>query len=107
DAKITIIESSKDLLVIDKPASIPIHSCGRYAKNTILNILKQEHQLDPLFPVHRLDRMTSGVVIFGKTSEKAKELATDISSHLVTKTYLARVVGKFPSEMQMVDKKIA
>ena len=46
--------------------------------------------------VHRLDRVTSGVLIFAKTQKKADELRSLISSRQVEKEYLCRVEGEFP-----------
>lgn len=46
--------------------------------------------------VHRIDRLTSGLLLFGKTSDSAHKIANQIQSGAVKKQYLARVHGKFP-----------
>lgn len=46
--------------------------------------------------IYRLDRLTSGVLIMGKTSSKTKELEDQVLHRHVYKEYVARVLGKFP-----------
>lgn len=50
------MENNDDFLVINKPASIPIHPCGQYALNSITYILSKEYNLSSLRFLHRLDR---------------------------------------------------
>jgi 23S rRNA-/tRNA-specific pseudouridylate synthase len=45
--------------------------------------------------VHRLDRLTSGLVIIGKNKSVAARIAKQIESHQVSKYYLCKVAGKF------------
>ena len=45
---------------------------------------------------HRLDRLTSGLVILCKTEQKTKELMNDIKNRNVRKVYLSKVEGIFP-----------
>lgn len=50
-----------------------------------------------IFPdIYRLDRLTSGVLILGKTAKKTKELEDQVLHRHVYKEYVARVVGEFP-----------
>jgi tRNA pseudouridine synthase 9 len=46
--------------------------------------------------IHRLDRLTSGILFFAKTKSKADELVNRIKSSKVQKHYLAKVHGQFP-----------
>jgi 23S rRNA-/tRNA-specific pseudouridylate synthase len=46
--------------------------------------------------IHRLDRLTSGILFFAKTKSKAEELVNRIKSSKVQKHYLAKVHGQFP-----------
>jgi 23S rRNA-/tRNA-specific pseudouridylate synthase len=46
--------------------------------------------------VHRLDRLTSGLLLFARNSKKADELVTQLRNGQVEKVYLARVAGNFP-----------
>ena len=93
---IRIIHIDQDLVVIDKPPSIPVHPCGRYRYNTVAYILAKEHNLKFLKTIHRLDRLTSGVLMFGRTPKKAHEMEQQIRSRNVQKMYLCLVEGEFP-----------
>ena len=53
---------SAQLLGVDKPCGVPVHPSGGYQRNSLLHILEVEHEEYELRPLHRLDRMTSGVV---------------------------------------------
>ena len=68
-------------------------------------ILHYEYQLSNLRTVHRLDRMTSGVLIMAKSAVKARAIdfnADRSSANGVDKLYLCRVRGEFPYENQIV-----
>ncbi|CAF1537398.1 unnamed protein product, partial [Rotaria sp. Silwood1] len=79
--------------------------CGKYRFNTVLAILHYEYQLSNLRTVHRLDRMTSGILIMAKSAEKARAIdfnADRSSTNGVDKLYLCRVRGEFPYTNQIV-----
>ena len=59
--------------MINKPSSIPVHPSGRYRFNTILFILAKEYGLNPLYCIHRLDRLTSGVLLLAKNQHVASK----------------------------------
>jgi 23S rRNA pseudouridine1911/1915/1917 synthase len=80
------------LLAVNKPPNLPVHPSGRYFQNTLLCILlaQRGETLDEpgIRIVHRLDRETSGVVVFGKTRLAAAFLARQFERHRVEKEYL-------------------
>lgn len=96
-SKFNIIRETDDMLVINKPSSIPIHPTGKYRLNTILGILSKEYDYKQLHTVHRLDRLTSGVLILAKNPKKACELSQMIISRNVEKEYVCKVDGEFPA----------
>lgn len=69
-----ILVDDGEVLVVDKPASIPVHPCGRFRHNTVIFILGKEQGISELHTVHRLDRLTSGVLLFARTLETSKKL---------------------------------
>lgn len=69
-----VIADDGKVLVVNKPASIPVHPCGRYRHNTVIFILGKELGISELHTVHRLDRLTSGVLLFARTLEVSKKL---------------------------------
>lgn len=106
DQKIKIIKEDEDWLVVDKPASIPVHPCGRYRHNSVIFILAKEHGMRNIHTVHRLDRLTSGVLIFSKTAAKARHMEQVIKAREVQKEYVCRVVGEFPDGEIICDQPI-
>ncbi|XP_046386975.1 RNA pseudouridylate synthase domain-containing protein 2-like isoform X2 [Ischnura elegans] len=94
---ITIVHADKELVVVNKPASIPVHPCGRYRHNTVVFILAKEHGLRGLRTIHRLDRLTSGILLFGRNPQRTKLMEQQIRNRQVHKQYVCRVEGEFPS----------
>lgn len=43
DQPVKVLFSDADVVVVQKPASVPVHPCGQYRKNTVLGILQAEH----------------------------------------------------------------
>uniref|UniRef100_A0AC34QKQ5 Pseudouridine synthase RsuA/RluA-like domain-containing protein n=1 Tax=Panagrolaimus sp. JU765 TaxID=591449 RepID=A0AC34QKQ5_9BILA len=97
-SNIEVIADTDDIFVINKPASIPVHACGQYKFHTILALLEKEKGIKGLRVVHRLDRATSGVLIFAKTYEADVELKQSLIANDWKKEYICRVVGEFPNE---------
>ncbi|XP_069773350.1 pseudouridylate synthase RPUSD2 [Narcine bancroftii] len=93
---ITILSQDQDMVVVDKPTSIPVHPCGRFRHNTVIFILGKEHNLTELHTIHRLDRLTSGVLMFARTLEVSKRMDQQVRDRQVQKEYVCRVEGEFP-----------
>lgn len=93
-AGIDIVYEDENLLVLDKPNGIPIHPTGMFYQNTLTEILKSRGK--EARPCYRLDKVTSGLLIMGKTKAIANEIQAKIRSRDMNKIYLARVSGKFP-----------
>lgn len=104
---IEFLRNDDEMVVINKPASIPVHPCGRYRHNTIVFLLGKEHGLRNLHTIHRLDRLTSGVLMFSKSGAKAKQIEDQLhKKQCIQKEYFARVVGEFPAEEIVVDEPV-
>ncbi len=95
---IRILAEDEALVVVHKPAPLPMHPCGRFHRNTLSYLLGEVFHPWQLRPAHRLDADTSGVVIFAKTRDVARRLQIQFESGAIRKTYLARVQGT-PTEM--------
>ena len=96
---IGIVHEDNDMIVINKPAGVPVHPAGRYNYNSIIEIMRAErgNGWNPL-PCNRLDRLTSGVMFVAKHPKAAEELCNQIQGRTVKKEYVARVIGEFPEE---------
>ncbi|KAL4175734.1 hypothetical protein KRP22_000695 [Phytophthora ramorum] len=98
--EIEVVYEDNDLIVVSKPPSMPTHPCGAYRHNSLHSIVQTTRpDLPPLNIVHRLDRLTSGVVLLAKNATKAKTLSLCIADRQASKTYLARVRGQFPDAL--------
>lgn len=81
------------LVVVNKPAPLPIHSCGRFHRNTLVYMLGLVYAPLKLRPVHRLDSDTSGVQVLAKTGPAARLVQPQFENGAVRKKYVARVYG--------------
>lgn len=95
---INIVHHDHDFLVINKPAGIPVHPTLNYHYNSVSEILKHDLNLENIWTTHRLDKVTSGILILGLNKETGSKVANIIEHKLEStfKTYLARVKGHFP-----------
>lgn len=103
---VRVLKKEPDVVTVWKPASVPVHPCGQYRKNTVVGILQAEHDLAPVFPVHRLDRLVSGLLILARNASKADIFRQQIEAGKVQKQYVARVIGVFPEHEKVVDVNI-
>ncbi|KAN0069297.1 Pseudouridine synthase [Elaphomyces granulatus] len=104
---IGVIHEDDDMLVIDKPAGVPVHSAGRYHFNSIVEILRAErgYEFKPL-PCNRLDRLTSGVMFIGKHPKAAEKVSVKLKERSIQKEYVARVKGRFPNGVVLCNQPI-
>ncbi len=83
------------LIVVNKPNNMLVYP-SYYARNikdeTLVEILEKEIKIK-LYPLHRLDRKTSGVILFGKSKEVAVAFQELFSNNQINKTYKAIVRG--------------
>jgi UPF0176 protein len=90
---ITILHEDEALIVLNKPAPLPMHPGGRYNRNTLQYILNQVYYPQKPRPAHRLDANTTGIVLVTRTRHFASRLQPQFERGDVQKFYLARVVG--------------
>ena len=98
-----ILYEDRDVIVVDKPAGLLTTHTRAKEANTVEAWLNdyvrkgQRRSRQHVWLVHRLDRETSGVIMFAKTREVAEWFRADWNS-LTEKTYLARVEGMLAEE---------
>uniref|UniRef100_A0A7M4FLK2 Pseudouridine synthase n=1 Tax=Crocodylus porosus TaxID=8502 RepID=A0A7M4FLK2_CROPO len=103
---IQVLAENDEMVVVDKPSSLPVHPCGRFRHNTVIFILGKEHNLKELHTIHRLDRMTSGVLMFAKTLEVSKRIDEQVRQRQLEKEYVCRVLGEFPENEVICEEPI-
>lgn len=94
--EIECIKETSDWMAVFKPAPMPIHSGGRYHKNTLQFLVEQRFGF-PVFLTHRLDSVTSGLVLLAKNEKMAEIISKSFRENKAEKEYLALVNG-IPSE---------
>lgn len=102
---VKVIEETDDWLLVHKPAPLPMHQGGRYYKNTLFYILHEMGHKD-LKLAHRLDAVTSGLVLFARNKETARVFQMLFSQNKVEKWYYALVQGEMEKESLLVDAPI-
>lgn len=70
-------------------------------------VLSENPHLQHIYPIHRLDRLASGVLIFSCKKEMNPKISAQFSKRLMKKEYIARVKGTFPEGVVEVDKPIS
>jgi len=93
-----------DYLAVEKPAPMPVHSGGRYHRNTLLYILEEMGYPD-LKIIHRLDAVTCGLIVLARTSDFARA-ATEAFAKGASKVYYALVEGSPDEDEFTVDRPI-
>ena len=82
------------LLVCVKPSGL-LSASDSSNKANMMSVLKNEHNLSEIFPVHRLDKEVEGVMVYALNRKSAALLSKDVANHLrFTKEYLAVVSGR-------------
>ncbi len=98
-----ILYHDEALIAVNKPAGLLVHRSDidrhetRFALQTVRDQIGQR-----VYPVHRLDKPTSGVLLFALNSESAHALSTKFNEGSVQKTYLAIVRG-YPEQQATID----
>lgn len=90
---IRILHEDEAIIVVQKPAPLPMHASGRYHRNTLQHLLNLVYGPKYPRPVHRLDANTSGIVVFAKTRHFCRLLQRQFIEGNVDKRYLVRVDG--------------
>lgn len=126
-----VLYEDDDVLVIDKPAGLIVHSDGRTEEPTVVDWLlanrpavkgvgdipagidtgspskDSEHSLDRSGIVHRLDRETSGALLIAKNKIAFARLKKQFQRQQVHKTYQAFVYGSIKHDDGLIDRPIA
>ncbi|MBL9115758.1 MAG: sulfurtransferase [Verrucomicrobiaceae bacterium] len=93
NANIRILHEDAAIIVVDKPAPLPMHPGGRFHRNTLQWMLHEAYAPEKPRPSHRLDADTSGVVVFCRTARMAGRLQPQFAEGKVQKRYVLRVHG--------------
>lgn len=98
---IEILDACDDFLVVHKPCGIGMHNERKPEATTlgIISLLREQCGTEDLYPVHRLDKVTSGVLLVAKNPSANRELSQQFESRQTQKYYLALSSSK-PAKKQ-------
>lgn len=106
-----IIYEDSHLLVVNKPAGIPVHPSQSHFNNSLSNYVRYYFDNIGLNKkiriVNRIDLNTSGLVVFAKNEYIQECLINQMNLNLFKKTYLAVVSGNMPNSVGFIDAPIA
>ncbi|MEZ2189449.1 pseudouridine synthase [Corynebacterium sp. CCM 9204] len=91
-----VLERTNRYVVVDKPHFLPATTNGRVIRETVQTRLRVELDNPDIVPLHRLDRLTAGVLLCSTDRNTRSAYQSLFQHRQVTKTYLARVVGEPP-----------
>ena len=97
NGRVEILHEDEALIVLNKPAPLPMHANGRFYRNTLQHILNVVYHPQKPHPAHRLDANTTGVVLVTRTRHFAGKLQPQFARGEIEKRYLVRVQGR-PTE---------
>ena len=104
---LALLHLDEHVVAIDKPAGLLVHPTGLAAGERDAALGRLRDQLgERVHPVHRLDRATSGVVLFARSAAVARVLGERFAASDLTKRYLALVRG-WPDPSGFVDHPLA
>jgi len=97
DEQPQILYRDDHLLVLDKPSGWAVHRTRGRPTNILVDIVRELLGVEKVHPAHRLDKATSGPVVFAVNVEAARQLAGQFQRRAVRKSYLALVEGRPPA----------
>ena len=107
NGSVEILHEDEALIVLNKPAPLPMHAGGRFYRNTLTHLLHTVYHPQRPHPAHRLDANTTGVVLVTRTQHFAGRLQPQFERGQVEKTYLVRVQGQPPEDCFSCDAPIS
>ena len=95
--QLDILYRDDDYIAINKPSGLLVHRSPIDPHETRFAVQMLREQIDQyVYPVHRLDKPTSGILVFALNKQALRLLSQQFSSQQVKKTYLAIVRGFMP-----------
>ena len=107
NGRVEILHEDEALIVLNKPAPLPMHQGGRFYRNTLQYILNHAYHPQRPFPAHRLDANTTGLVLVTRTQHFAGRLQPQFARGQVEKLYLVRVQGQPKEDVFSCDAPIS
>lgn len=109
--KIDILYEDEHVIVLNKPPKLLTHPTGQTTNNTLANYLAYYFQskqiLSTIRPMHRLDRDTSGCIVFAKSAHSQTLLTKQLEHQILKRFYLAITEGCPQEKKATINRPIA
>jgi 23S rRNA pseudouridine1911/1915/1917 synthase len=111
---VNIVYEDNDVIVVNKPTGVVVHPARGHSSGTLVQGLLYHCRNLPAHPdskirpgvIHRLDKDTTGLLLFAKTDDALTFLGKAIEARKITREYLAVAWGDFPQDKGMIDAPI-
>ena len=110
NTKLNIVFENEHLLILDKPYNKTVHGDKDGLYRDVENYYKSKPHKDNSSisfrpgPLHRLDRLTSGLIVFSMSLEGARWFSSGIKNHTISKKYYGLAQGKIQNDENWCDK---
>ena len=102
DLNLEIIYQDKNLVAVNKPNGLLVHRSAIAADVSQFAVQILRDQIGQhVFPIHRLDRKTSGILLFALDKESTKLVQKEFLENRIYKKYIAIVRGFFPEKIEV------
>lgn len=91
--EVPILHVDDDVVVVNKPAGLVVHRGWANERHVVMTLVRDALG-SWVYPVHRLDRQTSGVLVFARHPDAQRTLSASFAEQAVEKRYLAMVRGR-------------
>jgi RluA family pseudouridine synthase len=106
NAPLETLFEDEHVLVVNKPVGLVVDNGAERSDTNPDLILRMKEAGKVVFPYHRLDRDTSGIVLLGKSKKFAREISALFEEKRIRKAYLAAVSGEWPKALNKVSDAI-
>jgi 23S rRNA pseudouridine1911/1915/1917 synthase len=109
-APVEVLLEDEDILAVNKPAGVVVHPAYQHTGDTLCDsVFARQAARREARPwlLHRLDRDTSGIVLFAKTERARRSMVRQFERHSINKSYLAIANGAVSPEAATIDAPLA
>ncbi|MCE9500732.1 MAG: RluA family pseudouridine synthase, partial [Leptospira sp.] len=103
DSTFEIVYEDEFLFAVNKSGNLPVHPAGRYRNGNLLKIL-ESNSIDPIYISNRIDRETSGLVLFSRSKDIARRINQLFAQRQIQKTYIVYTSGGFPDTLSAIGR---
>jgi len=108
-AELSILHEDEQYIAVNKPAGMLVHRTPleKDPEALFAMIVLRDQIGQKVYPLHRIDRPTSGALLFAKSSEAASRLQPAFANHSIQKYYLAVVRGFLPAAQGVINQPLS